>query len=399
MNLLSRKMGAALAGASLVRRMFEEGLRLKAQFGADQVFDFSLGNPDLPPPAAFRETLARLARENGHHGYMPNAGWPRVREKVAEYLNAEQGAGLTRAFTPDQVVMTVGAAGGLNVVLKALLDPGDEVITPRPYFMEYNFYADNHGGQLVPAEPGPDFSLDLKASVLKLNPATRAVLLNSPHNPTGVIYPAERLAALGRILAEAGAHWGRPIFLIADEPYRKLTYDGLKTPSIFTAHPYSIVVHSHSNDLSIPGERIGYAAINPDLPGGGPELLGALALANRVLGFVNAPSLMQLALAELQGVSVDVGLYQRRRDLFVQGLRSLGYRVEEPAGAFYLFPESPLADDGVFVDILKEEKILAVPGRGFAGPGYFRLCFCTPEEVIERALPGFARALEKAGTL
>ncbi|MDR2724649.1 MAG: pyridoxal phosphate-dependent aminotransferase [Candidatus Adiutrix sp.] len=399
MSLLSRKMGAALAGASLVRRMFEEGLRLKARFGADQVFDFSLGNPDLPPPAAFRETLARLARENTPHGYMPNAGWPRVREKVAEYLNAEQGAGLDRAFTPDQVVMTVGAAGGLNVVLKALLDPGDEVVTPRPYFMEYNFYVDNHGGTLVPAEPGPGFSLDPKTIAVKLNPATRAVLLNSPHNPTGVIYPAERLAALGRLLAEAGAHWGRPIFLIADEPYRKLTYDGLKAPSVFAAHPYSIVVHSHSKDLSIPGERIGYAAINPDLPGGGPELLGALALANRVLGFVNAPSLMQLALAELQGVSVDVGLYQRRRDLFVQGLRSLGYRLQEPAGAFYLFPESPLADDAAFVDILKEEKILAVPGRGFAGPGHFRLCFCAPEEVIERALPGFARALEKAGTL
>jgi len=399
MSLVSRKMETALGGASLVRRMFEEGLRLKAEFGADKVFDFSLGNPDLPPPAAFRETLARLVREDapGAHGYMPNAGWPRVRDKVAEYLNAEQGAGLTRPFTVDQVVMTVGAAGGLNVVFKALLDPGDEVVTPRPYFMEYNFYADNHGARLVPAEPGPGFSLDPEAIAVRLTPATRAVLLNSPHNPTGVVYPAEQLAALGRLLTEAGGRQGRPIFLIADEPYRKLTYDGLKAPSVFPAHPYSIVVHSHSKDLSIPGERIGYAAINPDLPEGGPELLGALALANRVLGFVNAPSLMQLALAELQGESVDVGLYQRRRDLFVQGLRSLGYRLKEPAGAFYLFPESPLADDGAFVEILKEEKILAVPGRGFAGPGYFRLCFCTSEEVIERALPGFARALVKAG--
>lgn len=398
MSLVSRKIGAALAGASLVRRMFEEGARLKARFGAGNVFDFSLGNPDLPPPAAFQETLARLAREMppGGHGYMPNAGWPRVREMVAEYLNAEQGAGLTRPFTPDHVVMTAGAAGGLNVVFKALLDPGDEVVTPRPYFMEYNFYADNHGARLVTAETGPDFGLDLAALAAKLTPATRAVLLNSPHNPTGVIYPAEKLAELGGILAEAGARWGRPIFLIADEPYRKLTYDGRRTPSIFPAHPYSIVVHSHSKDLSIPGERIGYAAMNPDLPEGGPELGAALTLANRILGFVNAPSLMQLALAELQGVAVEVGLYQRRRDLFVRGLRSAGYRLSEPAGAFYLFPESPLADDEAFVALLKEEKILAVPGRGFAGPGHFRLCFCTSEEVIEAALPGFARALARA---
>ena len=399
MSLISRKMGAALAGASLVRRMFEEGLRLKAAFGAENVFDFSLGNPDLPPPAAFKETLARLAREDGIHGYMPNAGWPGVRARVAEYLNVEQGAGLVRPFTADQVVMTVGAAGGLNVVLKALLDPGDEVVTPRPYFMEYNFYADNHGARLVPAEPGPGFSLDPAAIAARLTPATRAVLINSPHNPTGAIYPAEQLAALGRLLAEAGARWGRPIFLVADEPYRKLAYDGRRPPSVFPAHPYSIVVHSHSKDLSIPGERIGYVAVNPDLPEGGPEFLGALTLANRVLGFVNAPSIMQLALAELQGASVDVGLYQRRRDLFVQGLLAAGYRLTAPAGAFYLFPESPLADDEAFVALLKEEKILAVPGRGFAGPGYFRLCFCAPEEVIERALPGFARAMAKASAI
>ena len=401
MSLISHKMGQALAGASLVRRMFEEGLSLKARFGAGNVFDFSLGNPDLPPPAVFKETLARLARADspGAHGYMPNAGWPKVRERVAEYLTAEQGEGLAKPFTADQVIMTVGAAGGLNVAFKAILDPGDEVITPRPYFMEYDFYADNHGARLLTAEAGPGFSLDPKAIAAKMTPDTRAVLLNSPHNPTGVIYAAEQLAVLGRLLAEAGAHWGRPIFLIADEPYRKLAYDGRRVPSVFPAHPYSIAVHSHSKDLSIPGERIGYLAVNPNLPQGGPELFQALTLANRVLGFVNAPSLMQLALADLQGVAVDVGLYQRRRDLFVQGLRSIGYRLAEPAGAFYLFPESPLADDGAFVDLLKEEKILAVPGRGFAGPGHFRLCFCTSEDVIERSLPGFARAWAKAGAV
>ena len=399
MTAISRRMAKALPGASLVRRMFEEGVRLKNLHGPENVFDFSLGNPDLPPPPAFQDTLARLVRENapGAHSYMPNAGWPRVRARVAEYLTREQGEGLARPFTAEQVVMTAGAGGALNVILKAIVDPGDEIVSPRPYFMEYNFYADNHGGRLVPAEPGPGFALNIAAIAEKMTPATRAVIINSPHNPTGVIYPADDLAALGRVLAEAGARHGRPLFLIADEPYRKLAYDGLAVPSIFSAHPYSIVVHSHSKDLSIPGERIGYAAFNPDLPEGGPELGAALALANRVLGFVNAPSLMQLALAELQGVAVEVGLYQKRRDMFVQSLRDIGYRLTVPGGAFYLFPESPLADDAAFVELLKEEKILAVAGRGFAYPGYFRLCYCVPEATIERSRPGFARALEKAG--
>ena len=202
---------------------------------------------------------------------------------------------------------------------------------------------------------------------------------------------------MGRLLAETGARRGRPIFLIADEPYRKLAYDGRPVPSVFLAHRHAIVVHSHSKDLSIPGERIGYAAVNPDLEEGGPELCAALALANRILGFVNAPSLMQLALAELQGVAVDVSLYRKRRDLFVRGLEDIGYRLTAPGGAFYLFPQSPLADDAAFVEILKEENILAVPGRGFAGPGHFRLCFCAPEAVIEKSLPGFARAWARAG--
>jgi aspartate aminotransferase len=285
------------------------------------------------------------------------------------------------------------------VVFKAILDPGDEVVVTRPYFMEYNFYTDNHGAKLVPVEPGPGFSLDLGRIAAGLTPATRAVLINSPHNPTGVVYPAERLAELGRLLAEAGDRWGRPIFLVADEPYRKLIYDGRRVPSVFSAYAYSIVVHSHSKDMSVPGERIGYAAVNPDMPEGGAELIKALALANRVLGFVNAPSLMQRVMAELQGASVDVSLYQRRRDMFVKGLRARGYRLDEPAGAFYLFPQSPLADDEAFTALLKEEKILAVPGRGFAGPGYFRLCFCASEETIFAALPGFARAIKKAGTL
>ncbi|MDR0881191.1 MAG: pyridoxal phosphate-dependent aminotransferase [Candidatus Adiutrix sp.] len=397
MTIISRKMTTATAGASLVRKMFEEGARLRASLGPDKVFDFSIGNPDLPPPPVFQKTLARLVAEArpGAHGYMPNSGWPEVRAKVAAHLNRTEGAGLKNPFTADQVIMTVGAAGALNIILKAILDPGDEVVTPRPYFMEYNYYADNHGAAIVPAEPGPAFRLNLESIAEKIGPKTRAVLINSPHNPTGVIYRAEELAALGRLLTSAGQRHGRPIFLVSDEPYRKLAYDGLKVPSVFAAYPYSVIGTSFSKDMSVPGERIGYAAINPDLPDH-QSLFNAMALANRILGFVNAPSLMQLALADLLEESVDIGLYEQRRNILADGLAGLGYQLTRPEGAFYLFPRSPLANDDDFVNLLKEENILTVPGRGFSLPGYFRICYCLPPDMIKNSLPGFARALAKA---
>lgn len=395
--LISQKMAAAAAGASMVRKMFEEGAKLKAQFGADKVYDFSIGNPDVPPPPAFNETLIRLIKEDrpGLHGYMPNAGWPGVREKVADLLTREQGRGLQNPFLATHILMTVGAAGALNIIFKAILDPGDEVITPRPYFMEYNHYADNHGARIVPADTGPGFRLDPAALAAKINPATRAILINSPHNPTGVIYKADELAEVGRLLTKASEQNGRPIYLISDEPYRKLAYGGTVVPSIFPAYRYSLIGTSYSKELSLPGERIGYAAINPDLPDSQP-LFEAMSMANRTLGFVSAPSLMQLAVAELTGLSVDTNLYERRRNLFVEGLLKLGYELTVPEGAFYLFPKSPLEDDAAFVDLLKEENILTVPGRGFAQPGYFRICYCVPQTTIENSMPGFARAIEKA---
>jgi len=395
--LISQKMAAAASGASMVRKMFEEGAKLKARFGADKVYDFSIGNPDVPPPPAFGETLIRLIQEDrpGMHGYMPNAGWPPVRDKVAAMLTREQGQYLQNPFTADHVLMTVGAAGALNVIFKAILDPGDEVVTPRPYFVEYNHYADNHGARIVPADTGPDFRLDLEALAAKITPATRAVLINSPHNPTGVIYQVEELAALGELLTKASQRHGRPIFLISDEPYRKLAYGGAFVPSIFPAYPYSLIGNSFSKDMSLPGERIGYAAINPDLPDSRP-LFEAMSMANRILGFVSAPSLMQLAVAELLGISVDISLYENRRNIFVDGLLKLGYELTVPSGAFYLFPKSPIEDDAAFVDLLKEENILTVPGRGFAQPGYFRICYCVPQSTIQNSLPGFGRALKKA---
>ncbi len=395
--LISQKMAAMASGSNTIRKMFEEGAQMKIQLGAENVFDFSIGNPDLPPPPVFRETLIRLIEEErpGLHGYMPNAGWPQVREQVAAHLTREQGRELENPFTARHVVMTVGAAGALNIIFKAILDPGDEVITPRPYFMEYNNYADNHGGRVVPAEPGPGFHLNLKAMAQKITPATRAVLINSPHNPTGVIYHKEELEALGALLTQASQANGRPIFLISDEPYRKLAYDGREVPSVFPAYTHTIVATSHSKDLSVAGERIGYAAINADLPGFQP-LFEALCAANRVLGFVSAPSLMQLAMGELQGESVEVSRYERRRDLFVAVLTAAGYNVAVPEGAFYLFPQCPIADDDRFVELLKEERILAAPGRLFGQPGHFRLCFCASEDIIRNSMPGFARALEKA---
>ena len=381
----------------MVRKMFEEGTKLKAQYGADKVFDFSIGNPDVPPPPQFKEAVIKIMTEDkpGIHGYMPNAGWPQVREKVAAHLSRTQGAELKNPFGPNHILMTVGAAGALNITFKAILDPGDEVITPRPYFMEYNFYADNYGAKIVQADPAEGFQLNLQSIAEKISPATRAVLINSPHNPTGVIYRAEELAELGRILTEASRKNGRPIFLIADEPYRQLVYGGAKVPSVFPAYTYSLVGNSYSKDMSLPGERIGYVAINPDMPDSGP-LFDAMAMANRILGFVSAPSLIQLAVGELQGVSVDVKLYEERRDAMVAGLQKIGYKLTVPQGAFYLFPQSPIEDDAAFVDMLKEEKVLTVPGRGFGQPGYFRICYCVPMGSIKNSMDGFARAFEKA---
>ncbi|UQZ91015.1 pyridoxal phosphate-dependent aminotransferase [Deltaproteobacteria bacterium Smac51] len=397
---VSKKMTAAAGGASMVRKMFEEGTLLKAKFGPDKVFDFSIGNPDVPPPPIFKETLSAIIAQDrpGIHGYMPNAGWPKVRERVASFLTREQGQYLQNPFTADHVLMTVGAAGALNVIFKSVLDPGDEVIVPRPYFMEYNFYADNHGAKIVPAEPGEDFHLNISDIRSKITTATRVVLINSPHNPTGVVYTLEELSELGQMLSEAGKKIGRPILLVSDEPYRKLVYGGMDVPSVFQAYPYTMIGTSYSKDMSLPGERIGYAAINPDMPDSKP-LFDAMSMANRILGFVSAPSLMQLTMGELQGVTVDISYYEQRRDLFVAGLQKIGFELTIPDGAFYLFPKSPIADDSAFVNLLKQENVLTVPGRGFAQPGYFRICYCVPETTIRNSLPGFARAFAKAKTM
>jgi aspartate aminotransferase len=381
-----------LSRASWIRKMFEEGAILKSQYGADRVYDFTIGNPNLEPPAEFKQALIEAVQnpEAGLHGYMSNAGYPFIREAIAEYLSTEQGL----PFTEQEVVMTCGAAGALNVILKTLLDPGDEVLCPKPYFVEYGFYADNHGGVLKTAPTNADFTLNLAALAEAITPKTKVVLINSPNNPTGQVYTQESLLALGDLLRERSKAYNRIIYLVSDEPYRKIIYDGKTVPSIMTCYNESFIGHSYSKDLSVPGERIGFLAANPRISEK-DKVLGGLVMSNRILGYVNAPALMQRVLVSLQGKSVDVSVYQKKRDLLCDGLADCGYAVSKPAGAFYVFLKTPIADDVAFVKALQDELILTVPGSGFGGPEHIRIAYCVDDQTIIRALPGFKRVFEK----
>jgi len=391
---ISSKVSRFMEESSWIRKMFEEGLRLKQQFGEDNVFDLSLGNPVAEPPKELKDALQAAAQDPapGRHRYMPNAGLPEVREAVARALSPE--CGLT--LTASHLVMTCGAAGGLNIALKALLDPGDEVIIFTPYFVEYLFYADNHGGRAVPVPTREDFSLDLEQLEKALTPKTKAVIVNSPNNPTGVVYGKESLERLGAVLRDFGKKSGRTVYLISDDPYKRIAFDGVEVAHVFRFYEHSIYITSHSKDLAVPGERIGVAAVHPGAEDAG-KLLQAMIFANRVLGFVNAPALIQRAVKDIQGASVDPAGYQRTRDFLYRELTRIGYSVVRPQGAFYFFPKSPLADEVAFTRLLAEEKVLVVPGRGFGLPGYFRLSYCLPDKVIEGSIAGFEKAFRAAG--
>jgi len=387
---VSRRLADLMQGASWIRRMFEEGARLKAEHGADAVQDFSLGNPVLEPPPSVREAL-RAALDDpapGRHRYMPNAGFPEVRRAVAAFLSKDFGV----PFAEERVLMCVGAGGGLNVVLKAILDPGDEVVALAPYFPEYRFYVDNHGGTMRPVPTGPGFLPDAAAVEAALTPRTAAVLVNSPNNPTGVAYGQSDLDALGEVLRRHRERTGRVVHLVSDEPYRRILFDGRAAPSVFRASGAAILVTSHSKDLALPGERIGVIAIGPECPDGA-ALAAACTFAQRTLGFVNAPALQQRAVATLQGASVDPEIYRRKRDFLCEALGRLGYEFERPGGAFYLFPRAPGGDDVAFVRRLLRERVLVVPGSGFGTPGWFRLAYCVEDRDLERSLPGFERAI------
>ncbi len=392
MKLLSSQVEGYIERSSWIRKMFETGIELKKEFGADAVCDFSLGNPDVPAPAAIAEGLRELAGCAGEpfaFGYMPNFGYPSLREKLAKTVSEEQGV----PVEGSDIIVTCGAAGAINALYRAILEPGDEILCPAPFFVEYGFYAQNSGGELVTVPSKPlTFELDLDAIEKAITDKTRVMLINSPNNPTGVVYTKDELVKLTDILKKANAGRERPIFLVADEPYRFLAFDGVEVPSILPLYPYSVVVSSFSKNLSLAGERVGYALVNPEMPEKA-VLLSGLVLTNRILGFVNAPAVGQKLLEKALGSQVDKNIYLERRDAMAKVLDAAGYSYTLPKGAFYFFPEAPGGDDVKFCATLQEEKILAVPGTGFGFPGYFRLAFCVGVEVINRSDKGFEKAI------
>jgi aspartate aminotransferase len=389
---ISQKIKIATSSSSMIRKMFEEGAILKQKFGADKVYDFSLGNPNVAPPKDFEEELIKIAREviPYKHGYMPNAGYPETRQAIAAKINRTSGLNLSG----DHVIMSCGAGGALNVILKALLDPADEVIVPVPFFMEYTPYVENYGGVVRRVKTREDFSLDVAAMEAAVNEKTKALIMNSPNNPTGKVYSKENIADLSLMLEKKSAELKRTIYLISDEPYREIVYDNVDVPNVLAIYKNSIIAYSYSKTLSLPGERIGYIAISPEIEETA-ELIGALILCTRISGFVNAPALMQRIVARLQDTTVEVDVYKRKRDLLCDGLAEAGYKFEKPQGAFYLFPRSPIPDDAAFVQMLLKKNILVVPGSAFGSPGYFRIAYCVDDATIINSLAGFAEAIKE----
>ena len=393
MQTVTPAIAKSMASSSWIRKMFEKGLELKKEFGEDAVCDFSLGNPDVPPPAVTRQALERIAAESVKPlglGYCPNAGIPAVRDAMAEYLTAQQGI----RVSGKDVVMTVGAAGALVSFFRAVIEPGDEVITPAPYFVEYGAYCGHFGGVLKPVKSiPPTFRPDIEAIRKAVTPKTRAIIVNSPNNPTGCIYSEEDVRALANLVDEVNRSRERPLFLLSDEPYRAFAYDGAKVPAVLPMTKFACVLGSFSKTLSLAGERIGYFAANPEMPDQA-SLVAAVTLTNRTLGFVNAPVIGQRLAAALIRETVDLGVYDRRRKLMARVLSDAGVEFEMPKGAFYFFAKSPVEDDSVFVDALLKERILVVPGKGFGFGGYVRLSCSVDEKIIERSAAGFKRAME-----
>lgn len=390
---IATKVKACIEGSSWIRKMFEEGALLRKQFGDDQVFDFTLGNPTIEPPAELQAELQRLAEHPlpGMHRYMNNAGYEETRAAVAAAINAKS----RRSISAANVVMTCGAGAALNVVLKTLLNPGDEVIILTPYFVEYKFYIDNQNGIPVTVATDDNFQPDLAAIEAAITARTRVIIINSPNNPTGVIYPEATLKGLGELLKRKEQQLGIAITAISDEPYAKISF-GETVPCIFNCIDNSLIVTSHSKDLALPGERIGYLAASPAMAGVELFMQGAI-FCNRVLGFVNAPALMQRLVTSLQHCSVDSDLYRHKRDLLYGHLTALGFAMVKPGGGFYLFPKSPLADEIEFIRLAQKYRILLVPGSGFGAPGFFRIAYCVDDAMIERSLPRWTELAREVG--
>lgn len=394
--MISEKMMGLVRGSSVIRAMFEEGKKMAAEYGAENVYDFSLGNPNVAAPKAVNDAMIDILNNTDPvkvHGYMSNPGYEEVRDAVAEHLNKNYGTSYNR----NNIVMTVGAAGGLNVAMRAFLNPGDEVIAFAPYFSEYNNYVANFDGKIVVISPNTvDFQPKLDEFEEKITAKTKAVIVNSPNNPTGVVYSSETLEKMGAILEKKQKEYGTSIYLITDEPYRELAYDGVEVPWVPAFYRNTIVGYSYSKSLSLPGERIGYLVVPSEIDDYG-DVFGAFGIATRILGFVNAPSLQQLAVARCLEEKTDISYYDRNRETLYQGLLKAGFTCQKPEGAFYLFVKSPMADDKEFVNLAKKYHILIVPGSTFACAGYVRIAYCVSYETIVNSLPKFELLAKECG--
>ena len=398
-------------GSSVIRKMFEEGIQLKAKFGADKVYDFSLGNPDMPPPQKIYDVVNELAKDTSsdRHAYMPNAGYIETRKAMADKVNFEQNLSGENALTENNIVMSVGAAGALNSVFKAILNVDDEVVVPAPFFAEYRSYVTNYNGKLLPVKSKKDFSLDIEGIKNALSEKTAAVLINSPNNPSGKIYSEEEIKELASVLVEHGKKTGRTPYLICDEPYRAITYNGKTVASVFPIYDNAVVVTSFAKNLSLPGERIGFIAVNPKCENAG-EFIAACTYTTRTLGYVNAPAFFQKVVAKCWNADVDYSMYTNRCKMITDVVKNAGIEFVEPEGAFYLFCKAPMplldenkkfitkdgedeiCDEFAFCDHLKKFNILCAPGSGFGCPGYFRMAFCVSEKTITNC----AEALKQA---
>ena len=394
--MIANKMVGLVNNNSAIRMMFEEGKRLAAEFGAENVYDFSLGNPNVPAPAGLNTAIKEILDEETStfvHGYMNNAGYEDVRETIAASLNRR----FETSFTKDNIIMTVGAAGGLNVILKTLINPGDEVIAFAPYFLEYRSYINNYDGVLVEVSPDTEtFMPNLAEFAEKITAKTKAVIINNPNNPTGVVYSEEIIKKLAKIMEDKQNEFDTEIYLISDEPYRELAYDGVEVPYLTKYYANTVVGYSFSKSLSLPGERIGYLVIPTEMPDY-KNVFAAASIANRILGFVNAPSLIQRAVAKVIDEQTDIAYYNRNRELLYGSLKEYGFECIKPEGAFYLFVKSPVADEKEFCNKAKAYNILMVPGSSFACPGYVRIAYCVAYETIERSLPSFKKLAEEFG--
>ena len=394
--MISEKMKPYVKNNSAICMMFEEGNRLRAKYGADKVFDFSLGNPSVPAPDSVREAIIELVNTTDPtvlHGYMSNAGFEDVRQTIAESLNRR----FDTKFSAKNLIMTVGAASGLNVILKTILNPGEEVIVFAPYFLEYGAYVRNYDGVLVEVSPDTTtFQPNLAEFEQRITPKTRAVIVNTPHNPTGVVYSEETIKKLSAILEAKQKEFGTVIYLISDEPYRELAYDGVEVPYLTKYYNNTVVGYSYSKSLSLPGERIGYLVI-PDEADGSEELISAATIANRTLGCVNAPSLIQKVVAKCVDAKTDLAAYDKNRQALYNGLKECGFECIKPQGAFYLFVKSPVEDEKAFCEAGKKYNILMVPGSSFACPGYVRLAYCVSYETIVNSLPEFKKLAAEYG--